>query len=277
MGRRLGPIDHAWLRMERPNNPMTVTGVLTFDEPLDIARLERTIEARIEAFPRLRRRIRTGRGHWARWEDDPGFRVSRHVVHRVLPQPADRRVLRRAIEELVSTPLSMERALWELHALENPNDGRTVLVARFHHCIADGFALMYVMLSLTDDVAEAAVAMRPSPALDTPGPLGRALGSLGREQLVRSVRGVPVVVADLARLATLSNQPPSLLRGSLGTVKRAAWSPPLPLSEVKAIRSEPRRDGERRPDGRRDGRALALPARAGRGPARVRFCGWPSR
>ena len=29
-------VDTAWLRMERPTNLMMITGVMMFDEPLDI-------------------------------------------------------------------------------------------------------------------------------------------------------------------------------------------------------------------------------------------------
>ena len=46
---------------------------------------------------------------------------------------------------------------------------------------------------------------------------------------------VVAIGADLARLATLKDQPSSVLRGPLGQEKRAAWSAPLALSDVKAI------------------------------------------
>src|SRR5690606_1116622 len=36
------------------------------------------------------------------------------------------------------------------------------------------------------------------------------------------------------RLALMPSEPPTALRGALGTVKRAAWSDPIPLAEVKA-------------------------------------------
>ncbi len=233
MGRRLGPIDHAWLRMERPNNPMMVTGVLTFDEPVDVERLRRTIAERIRPFPRLRQRIRGGRGRWARWEEDPLFSIERHVVRRAIPAPGDRAALRHEIEALLSTPLPMDRALWMVHVLDNPRDGRSVVVVRLHHCIADGFALMYVMLSLTDGAPEVEDA-RAAPTNDEPGAVGQALRAIAHARRVGG-RAAAAIAGDLLRLATLSTQPRSLLRGDLGPVKRVAWSPAVPLDEVKAI------------------------------------------
>jgi WS/DGAT/MGAT family acyltransferase len=243
---RLGPIDHTWLRMERPNNPMMVTGVLTFDEPLDVERLRRTIERRMGPFRRFRQRVvRRGLGRRAVWEDDPRFRIEDHVEHRMLPQPADRAVLRREIARLVSTPLlPSDRPLWRMHVLENPNDGRTVLVTRLHHCIADGFALMNVMLALTDDEPdpirppEPPVRRRPSLADRLRQATAAALeartyleGSKPRDVL----RGAGAVGANLWHLATLRNQPESMLRGEVGPAKRAAWSAPIPLADIKRI------------------------------------------
>lgn len=223
---RLGSIDHAWLRMERPYNPMMVTGVMTFDEPIDVDRLRRTIEVRVRPFHRFGQRIRRRLGRRAVWEDDPTFTVERHIEHRMLPQPADRATLQREISELVSTHLPLDRPLWALHVLENPNDGRTVIVSRLHHCIADGFALMYVLLSFTDATPDAPTggAAVTADAADIPSVVN-----------AHAARDVAAIGGDVARLAALANQPKSVLRGELGQRKRAAWSAPIALDEVKAI------------------------------------------
>lgn len=217
MGTTLGSIDHAWLRMERPFNPMMITGVLTFDEPLDFDRLRSVIEERIEPLRRFRQRVRERRVGRAVWEDDPRFDVRRHLERRVLLAPADRAALQREIGRLVSTPLPRDRPLWALHLLESAVDGRTVLVARLHHALADGFALLHVMFSLTDGAPE------------------RGAGTSGPPLPRATARDARAVLSDLTRLATLPNQPRSILRGRLGTVKRAAWSHAIPLAEVKAI------------------------------------------
>ena len=36
-------VDTAWLRMCRPTNPMMITGVLMFDEPMTLAQLKKVV------------------------------------------------------------------------------------------------------------------------------------------------------------------------------------------------------------------------------------------
>ena len=49
-------VDTAWLRMERPTNPMMITGVLMFDEPMTIERLRDVVRKRFLAYPRFRQK-----------------------------------------------------------------------------------------------------------------------------------------------------------------------------------------------------------------------------
>ena len=242
MGDPLTAVDLTWLRMERPDNLMMITGVLTFDAPLDVARLKALLDHRLTYFRRFTQRIVDGH-----WEDDPGFELDRHVRAETLPAPADRETLRRRIGELVSTPLDFEHPLWCMHVLQNPDDGRCVLVTRIHHCVADGFALLYVLLGLTDAEPDAPLERPVEPAKP---PVGFGLAKTA-QQVVQAGRAaldalahVPAkevlerageVSADLLHLATLSTQPKTRLRGGLDGEKRAAWSLPVKVADVKAI------------------------------------------
>jgi len=49
----------------------------------------------------------------------------------------------------MSTPLDTTKPLWHVHLIDGYGGGSVVL-ARIHHSIADGIALVRVMLSLTD-------------------------------------------------------------------------------------------------------------------------------
>ena len=40
MGEVLSNVDVAWFHMEKPNNLMMITGVFTFDRPVDFARTQ---------------------------------------------------------------------------------------------------------------------------------------------------------------------------------------------------------------------------------------------
>ena len=224
--------------MERPNNHMIVTGVLTFDEPLDRARLERVIEARLLRFPRFRQRI-VARAGMHRFEPDLRFSLSRHLGHVTLAG-TDRDALRRAIGERLREPLDPDRPLWKIEVLESP-DGRSVILFRIHHCIADGFALLYVLLGMTDSAPDGPSTRAPDPtprAGRARSPwasaiaAARAARALGPRALAR--QGARVL-ADATHLLVMPGQPPSRLRSELGPDKRAAWSAPVALDDVKRI------------------------------------------
>jgi WS/DGAT/MGAT family acyltransferase len=130
--------------------------------------------------------------------------------------------------------------------IENPHDGRTVLLCRLHHCLGDGFALMYVMLGLTDEHPDVPPERELEVAESDPGgwraalararDAGRTLLDAARDDPGAVVRRGGDVMVDLARLALLSSQPKdTCLRGPLGRDKRAAWSAPVELEDVKTI------------------------------------------
>jgi diacylglycerol O-acyltransferase len=238
----LTPVDRTWLRMERPDNLMMITGVLTFDGPLDAERLDALLRHRLTYFPRFTRKVVDGA-----WVPDEEFELSRHVHHETLAEPADREALRERISALVSTPVDAGRPLWSMHVIHNPRDERTVLLARIHHCIADGFALLYVLLGLTDPAPDTPVERPIEPAKNPVGVgLRRSASQLlaAGKSALDALKAIPArellkrageVSGDLLHLATLSSQPKTRLRGALGPAKRAAWSAPVPVDEVKAI------------------------------------------
>ena len=82
------------------------------------------------------------------WEDDPHFDLFTHLRRYALPSPGDENSLREVVGRLVSAPLHPGMPLWQLHLIEGYR-GRDALLARIHHCIADGMGLMRVLLSLT--------------------------------------------------------------------------------------------------------------------------------
>lgn len=77
-------VDTAWLRMCRPTNPMMITGVLMFDEPMTLDRLKQVIRKRFLAYPRfLQKAVDTPAG--ASWVTDPDFDLDWHVRLSALP------------------------------------------------------------------------------------------------------------------------------------------------------------------------------------------------
>lgn len=239
-------VDAAWLAMEDPRNLMMVTGVLILEGRPDPDRLRRMFEERLLRFDRFRQRVERsplGLG-MPGWRDEDRFDLALHIHRVALPEPADKEALETLVSDLLSTPLDLTKSPWQIHVVEYGAD--TVLVARLHHCIADGIALVRVLLSLTDTAArplrrgkdeeDAKRAARTDPWRRAGEWLWSMGSDLAREpaRVLASSAGVGAgAAATLAQLAMLPEDPPSALKGRLGVAKRAVWSDPLPLPEIK--------------------------------------------
>ncbi|NZA27567.1 wax ester/triacylglycerol synthase family O-acyltransferase [Luteimonas sp. SJ-92] len=247
-------VDTAWLRMEKPSNPMMITGVLMLDEPLALDDLRRLVAERFLAYARFRQKpVDAATG--CCWQDDARFEIDWHVQGATLPGRGGKGALERFASRLASSALEKGRPLWQFHLVERYGAG-SALVARIHHCYADGMALVQVLLSLTDTVRDPAAGKDLSRAwLRRDGEeVARRVGAIQRYRRLggRALgKGIemyrdPGLAAMLAReggeiarelltALSLPDDPPSLLRGRLGNSKRVAWAEPLDLDEVKAV------------------------------------------
>jgi diacylglycerol O-acyltransferase / wax synthase len=240
MGGPLSNIDAAWLRMEDPTNLMMVTGILVFEEPLDPRRVRSLLEKRLLPFDRFRQRVVEapfGIGP-PRWVDDERFDIDAHLHRVALPAPGDQAALQQLVGDLMSTPLDMSKPLWQFHLVEGYRGG-SVLLSRLHHCIADGIALIQLLLSLTD------TSSRPGRAAPVPprapagswlaAPLGAAASLLANPlELLDLARGGVSVADTIQRLVLLPPDPQTVLKGKLGVSKHASWSRTVPLEKIKA-------------------------------------------
>lgn len=262
----LTPVDAAWLHMEDPTNLMMVSGIMTFDRPLNMDHLYAIIEHRFLKYRRFRQRVvePTLSLGMPYWEDDPAFDLNAHVHRVALPAPGNQEALQEMVSDLMSTPLDYSKPLWHFHVVENYNGGMA-LIGRLHHCLADGMALMQVLLAMTDLSPNAPwpkpkprKQKRPSSLLDrayntlikpasnaftTARSVADRLLQEGAETLAHpghlldlAQQGTDYALAT-SRLLLLPPDPHTSLKGKLGVSKKAAWSAPLPLKEVKAIKN----------------------------------------
>jgi WS/DGAT/MGAT family acyltransferase len=225
----MSPVDVAWLRMESPTNLMVVTGLLLFGRPLDYARVRATIETRLLEYRRFRQRVVRRGSRRPRWEYDRRFSLSAHVHRVALPSPGDDGSLQELVSDLMSTPLDHSKPLWQVHQIDGHSGGSALLV-RIHHCIADGIALMRVLLSLTDTRTGLKVVPPPSGILED-GPAKPGLASRALSLAGLGLRGS----VGVARLLLREPDPETVLKGELGVAKRAVWSAPFRLRDVKRI------------------------------------------
>ena len=187
---RMDPVDAAWLHMDRPTNLMVVNTVLWFDVPVDQASVLQVFGERVVSrFRRFRQRAADPAltlAPWAapEWVDDADFALAEHVSRTRLSAPGDQRALQQTASDLAGRPLRKDRPLWELHLLDGYGDGGALLL-RTHHAIADGGALMQVLLALADPLdAGEHTGVLPvhddSAAPLLPGPGGRAIAAARR-------------------------------------------------------------------------------------------------
>ena len=247
-------VDRSWLRMECTENPMMISAVLSFEQPIPMKRLKRVLTERFLCYRRFRQRI-VHRGDRAYWEDDTLFDLDNHIHRIALPGKGDQKDLQHLVSDLNSTPLNFNRPLWQLHYIEH-YDGGCALLVRIHHCIADGISLVRVLLSLTDPTAEPKVnnilPLRPRRTDTTPlvQRLWRRLNASGQaavEQLqlftqsLRQEAGYPLKLAttagniavDCLKLGLAPEEPDTSLKRPLTGRKRVAWADPLDLDKVK--------------------------------------------
>jgi diacylglycerol O-acyltransferase len=260
---RMSHTDAAWLHMDRPTNLMVITGVLWFDRPPDWDGVRETIRTRlVERFPRFRQRVVEDNGLLSgpHWEDDPDFDLDLHLQRIALARPGDHAVLEAFIAHQMARPLDRSRPLWEFHFVDGFEDG-AALVGRVHHCIADGIALARVLLSLTDESPDAGIAAAGDEtgrsdgadarlgrltglvtdatalARDTAGLVGREAIEVGRNpgHLLELAGRGREGAETLAKVLFAAPDPPTPLKGELGTAQRVAWSAPVQLDDVRAM------------------------------------------
>lgn len=249
----LSGVDAAWLRMDDPTNLMVITSVLVLEDPVDVADFRALIEERLLGFTRFRQRV-AEMGGSPHWEIDPHFDLTHHVRRSALPGEAGQAELQERVSELIATPLDPAKPLWDFEVIEDYRGG-SAIIARIHHCIADGIALVHVLLSLTDEHFDPArfpnteaddsflphLLRAPVRAVENVARAGERILSEGVESLVRpghalhrAKQGMSLGAA-LSKFALLPEDSDTLLKGDLKVGKKAAWSDPIDLTTVKRI------------------------------------------
>lgn len=263
---RMSRVDTAWLRMDNDVNLMMIVGVWMLEPAITLAALRERVADKLLQYPRFRQRV-VQDAMGASWVDDEHFDIDRHVLAIRLPKHragAGQAALQQLCGELAARPLDPGHPLWQFHLVER-YDGGCALIARIHHCIADGIALISVMLSITDggnappprhrrrqertDAAGddwlADAVIKPLTELTTKAlkmygqGIAKSVEALsGPQPLLGSLDLARVgyrVLADAAALALLADDSATALKGKPSGRKVVAWSDPMPLPDVKAI------------------------------------------
>jgi diacylglycerol O-acyltransferase / wax synthase len=262
---RMSRVDTAWLRMDNDVNLMMIVGVWLLQPGITHAALCQRVQDKLLKYDRFRQKV-VQDPMGATWVHDDAFDIQRHVLHEKKLERArgqsEREALQAHVGELANTALDPEHPLWQFHLIDD-YEGGSALVARVHHCIGDGIALISVMLSITDGgmdppkrkkreapesegdwLADAVVKPLTDLAAKAIGMYGGGVAK-SMEMLSNPQQGLmgsldmartgAKVMGDVAAMAMMPDDSPTLLKGKPLGQKIVAWGEPLPLAQVKVI------------------------------------------
>jgi diacylglycerol O-acyltransferase len=221
--------DAVWLQ-DSPTNLMVINSVLSTDK-LDVARFKRVFRERIleedggRRYPRFKLRVVRQGGRYF-WQEDERFDLDRHIV--VVDDPALRTKegLQDYMGRQASLPLPDDRPRWQVQVVPDFGDGGSALFVRVHHVMGDGISMVPVIFHLVD------TADGSSPFDEQVKTRGTA-GKLWKVHTLASLIGGPFLAARAVERADRS-----LYHGpELSGVKKVAWTRPLDLEEVKALKN----------------------------------------
>src|SRR6187397_2838230 len=234
---RMSRVDAAWLRMDNDVNLMMIVGVWLLTPAIDYETLCRRVVERLLRYDRFRHVvIRDASG--AHWCDDAGFDIHRHVVRDKLVRrrgQSERAALQERVGVLASEPLDPRRPLWQFHLIDGYDGGSEPPRRERRAKDADDGAdwLADVVLKPLGGLSAKAAALAEKS-------IARALEVLAHPQqglagTVANARLGAKVMGDVAAMALMADDSPTLLKGKPSGDKRVAWGEPIALADVKAI------------------------------------------
>ncbi|MGE5334340.1 MAG: WS/DGAT domain-containing protein, partial [Nitrososphaerota archaeon] len=156
--------------------------------------------------------------------------------------------------------------LWQIYFVPQ-YEGGCAVIGRFHHCIGDGLAMLYVLQMLSDDPPSALTgvpaATPPSAANDktswgwrmlkrfvpplvaftrtVEASLVSALRAViahpasARDAMRDAMRGLALGAGTVWKIAFMRSDPRTVFKGPPSGEKRAVWARPIPIDTLKAI------------------------------------------
>jgi diacylglycerol O-acyltransferase / wax synthase len=114
--------------------------LLILDGPIDVDHFRSHIARAVAEVPRLRERVvaTLGRLSPPQWRPDPEFDLAYHIRHIVLAPPGTMRDLLDLVSILYQDPYDRTRPLWAFYVIDGLEGGRSALLWKLHHAVADG-------------------------------------------------------------------------------------------------------------------------------------------
>ena len=258
---RMSAVDAGFLYLERKELPLAIGNVFVFAGTIPFAKFVSSMKARLPLLPRYRQKVARPLLDIARptWQDDPDFDIRRHIFQVELDPPGTEAQLRSLAGRIFSARMDRGKPLWELYAVGGLEHGRSALITKVHHAMADGISGVALMEVTLDDAPKARALPRSTPHRPNPAPRGlrRLFDPVAGafEQIVQGLvdtqkafldlglsiiqdRHAGVTLQQFVRLLPELAAPPERLpfNRPCGAERRLAWSE-FSLADVRAIRA----------------------------------------
>lgn len=230
---QLSPLDAGFLEVEDsdPNVSLAIAAIAILEGPAPCqADFLQSVANRLRDLPHARQRVKTTALDLSApvWVDDSDFDLEHHVRRTALPAPGDDKALFRLVSRVMEQRLDRARPMWECWVIEGLAGGRWAVLAKVHHCMADGVSGARLFEALCDEDSNtmpaksntiAPVRHRPTAPLVAILSLAKAL--LTPLQLAKATFNAGIGFAGLAS-GVLSSTTPTSLLGPLGKQRRYA-------------------------------------------------------
>ena len=165
--------DSLFLSLERQGMPLHVASLNLFEGKIPLRGCIRYVASKLPLIPRYRQRLAVAPLNLAlpTWQPDPDFDLRNHVRELRLKHGTEAE-LKTIAARILSVAMDRRRPLWDMTLLTGLSGGRTGVLTRVHHCMADGLSgveLMNVLMDHVPDLPQARGAAAPREK-DTPAP-----------------------------------------------------------------------------------------------------------
>jgi diacylglycerol O-acyltransferase / wax synthase len=258
-GNRFSWGDAAFLYLEREGTPLNVASLFIFEGKIPLNDCIRLVKSKLPLIPRYRQRVVIPPYNVGlpTWEADARFDIRNHIRELHLKRGTEEE-LKQTTSTILSGVMDRSRPLWDFTLLHGLRGRRTGVVARIHHCLADGIAgigLMNVLLDSTPVPQRAPKQRKRTPSEPQKDPGAALLESLvnSYSQLVQKALGTEAEVLKVAQgIVSQSGTGPFAELGSLlpeitapaerlpfnrvcKGPQKFAWAS-VPMADFKAIR-----------------------------------------
>ena len=151
--RKMSDAEGLMWRLEKdPHLSSTFANVTILDRSPDFERLVARMERATHVVERLRQRVQPTPVNLTApmWVDDANFDIRYHVRHVALPKPGSMRQLLDLATLITCDPFERTRPLWQFVVVDGLRGGRSALIEKLHHTIADGETSVQMSLQFLD-------------------------------------------------------------------------------------------------------------------------------